>query len=563
MNKIISIILTIAILLSMPAFSVNAASASLLITTPANGSTIENADTDIVVTGADTASDLIYEFDGKSLEGVKLTKDMLTIGEHTLTVYSIDGSGAVSSDTSVFKVQKSIYNPKLNKNFNDMASGYVADASTIILYGDYNFKTADYRITFATRWKAKPDAYYGRVSAAVGPQSASDGAANITSAVGSTKGATSLPSINVQLAPASAISTVGSFEFDLKMNPSTYIIFNAIGESSVFLKNDNTLRLFDNYSVESPGKILASSVNTYDPSKWQHVKFDIEPTAACTKFKLEVSEKDAQGNWVVHTTITDSTTNSIGERIDGFRMYYGGGNGMGITIDNVKASEAPTYTGIKKLEYMYDAQVTSDANPDSSRLTGLKVYMNETVKSAVPVTLTDKSGVSFDVTNTTVDTASNAIVATLSAEQSLAANTEYNVSVSLAAHYSGLTDFATKAFKTSADAYAANEPEFTIDGVKLLTVKQLSGKPLTAKVKIDNVGEAKPMALVLAVRNQNKLVGLDIVIPSGGIPDGGATYTLQTGELPADLTQPTVQLMFLNDINNISTAFPTVVKTLN
>ena len=101
-----------------------------------------------------------------------------------------------------------------------MASGTIADASTIELSGDVGLKKDNHRITVATRWKAKPDAYYGKVSAALGPESASDAAPNVTSATGSTKGATSLPSINVQLASSIGISTVGSFEFDLKINPN-------------------------------------------------------------------------------------------------------------------------------------------------------------------------------------------------------------------------------------------------------------------------------------------------------------------------------------------------------
>ena len=71
-------------------------------------------------------------------------------------------------------------------------------------------------------------------------------------------------------------------------------------------------------------------------------------------------------------------------------------------------------------------------------------------------------------------------------------------------------------------------------------------------------------AFVLAVRDGNKLVGLDIYIPSDGVvPATGYDYTLETNPLPVSLTDVTIQVMYLNDINNISTAFATVTKTLN
>ncbi|MBE7050951.1 MAG: hypothetical protein E7395_00070 [Ruminococcaceae bacterium] len=562
MKKIISLLLTLSLIICVPASVYAEDTVSVSILTPANGITIENTECTVELDTNGNIDETVIELDGTRIDGNVLTESMLTIGEHTLAVYVIGADGSVASDTSIFNVQKSIVNAKFTQNFNDMANGYVADASTIILYGDYNFKTADYRITFATRWKAKPDAYYGRVSAASGPDGDTDYAANITSEVGSTKGATSLPSINVQLGSSVGVKTSGSFEFDLKINPSTYIIFNAIGVSSAFLKNDNTLRLFDNYSVTSGGVILGDSEKTYDPSKWQHVKITLEPTSTCTKFKLEMSEKDAQGNWVVHTTVTDTTTASIGERVDGFRIYYGGGAGMGLSLDNVKVSEAPTYTGINKITYMYDTEESTDKYPDVTKLTALKLYMNEKLTASDltgMVEITDSNNVVIPASALEVDAANNAIIASVS--QKLDVNAAYKVLVDLSANYPGTvleTDKSHITFKTAADSYDVTGIDYSVGSTRLITAAQLKGKKLSATVHFSNSEiDVQRVTVVLAVRSGKKLVGLDIV--SAAIPETTANcdVPLETDIIPNDITKAQIQVMLLDNMSTRQPVFAT------
>lgn len=550
MKKIISIILTLTILLSMSSFTIFASSSALTITTPADGETIENVRTEIKLSNSAADSDFVYEFDGSPLNDAVLTKDMLTIGEHTLTVYEMAQNGDVYQAESTFNVIKQLHDVK-TADFNYLDRTMDCTAAAVALYPDPS-KTATSTYTVKAN-RASAKSWAATVTMPDGKnktESVDDIAVNMTS---SSKFSSGAPFFICEFPK---IDSVAVFEHDIKTNNTGTILHYEMkygSNKTWYAGGVATVRYINN------GYFFGNSNYPCTPGTWYRLK------TVCNFMtgKINVYATNLDTNVTTNVFSDQPITTGVTDLYQVRITYFNDTAGGGITVDNITVDKAPAYTGIKNIEYMYDTELNSDANPDAARLTGLKIYMNEPVIAAVPVTVTDKSGNTITVDDTTKDTATNAIIATLPTGQNLTANTEYNVSVSLSANLAGLTDLATKSFKTAADSYAANEPQFTVGGVKLLTKKQLCGNVLTANVTIDNADTTKPAAFVLAVRDGNKLVGLDIVIPGGGVPVGGDTYTLQTGTLPADMTDATIQIMYLNDINNISTAFATVTKTLN
>ncbi len=550
MKKFISIILTLTILLSMSAFTAIASPDVLTITNPADGSTIENVKTEIELSNSAADSDFVYEFDGNPLNDAVLTKDMLTIGEHTLTVYEMAQNGDVYQAESTFNVIKQLHDAT-TADFNYLSRTMDCTAAAVKLYPDPS-KTATSTYTVQAN-RASTKTWAATVTMPDGKNktdSVDDIAVNMTS---SSKFSSGAPFFICEFPK---IDSVAVFEHDIKINNTGTVLHYEMkygSNKTWYAGGVATVRYIKN------GYFFGNSNYPCTPGTWYRLKTVCNFMTGIINVYATNLDTNVTTNVFSDQPIPAGVTDLYQVRI----TYFNDTTDGGITVDNITVDKAPSFTGIKYIEYIYDAEANSDANPDASRLTGVRVYMNEPIKTAVPVSISDPSGNSINITDTSVDTASNAIVAALPSAQKLVPNTEYKVSVSLAANLSSLTDLATKSFKTAADSYAANEPLFTVGGVTLLTKKQLCGHALTANVTIDNADTPKPAAFVLAVRDGNKLVGLDIVIPGGGVPVGGDTYTLQTGTLPAEMSDVTIQVMYLNDINNISTAFATDSKTLN
>lgn len=557
MKKIISIILTLTILLSMSSFTIFASSGALTIATPAHGATIENVRTEIKLSNSAADSDFVYEFDGSPLNDAVLTKDMLTIGEHTLKVYEMAQNGDVYQAESTFNVIKQLHDTT-EINFNNLDNQINNADATVNLY-PYPFNASATKKVQIVRKSAAISLTDGREKTSTN----ADVAVEVKN-TGAFTASSKASSFNVTFP---AITSTAVFEHDIKIaNTNAYIWYEmncsqTYGATNKYFYVGGTAA--DSHHIKDGGYFFGNSKYPCVADKWYRMKTVINFMSETVSVYVKDYETGVTNTVFEGPIIDTASKKSVVRDITSVKIQCRSSKATTIAIDNIAISEAPAFTGIKNIEYMYDTELNSDANPDSSRLTGLKIYMNEPVIAAVPVTVTDKSGNAITISDTTMDAASNAIIATLPSEQKLTANTEYKVSVSLEANLAGLSDLATKSFKTKADSYAAEEPQFKVGTTTLLTAKQLCGNVLTVDVPIVNADTIKDAAFVLAVRDGNKLVGLGILIPDGGVPVGGDTYTLQTGTLPSDMTDVTIQIMYLNDINNISTAFATVTKTLN
>jgi|GEM_PF-6890209 len=558
MNKIISIILTLAMLLSMSSFTVDASSEPLTITSPAHNSTITNVDTTIEVSNSSAYSEFVYEFDGITLADAKMTKDMLTIGEHTLKVYAFGADDSVASATSTFNVIKQL-NDTTTVNFNNLDNQVNNTDATVNLY-PYPFVSSATKKVQIVRKNAAISLVDGREKTSSNADVAIE-VKNSGAATASSKAA----SFNVTFP---AIASTAVFEHDIKIsNTNSYIWYEmncsqTYGATAKYFYVGGTAAA--SHHISDGGNFFGNSNYPCTAEKWYHLKTIIDFMSETVT--VDVTDYETNLTTTVFKGAIMDTANkkNVVKDITSVKIQCRSSKASAITIDNIKLSEAPTFTGIKNFEYIYDTEASSDSNPDSSRLTGLKIYMNEPVVAAVPVTITDKSGYSIDISDTVIDKTTKTITATLPAGQLLSANTEYKVSVPLSVNLAGLSEKATKNFKTKADSYAADEPQFMIGEAPLLRKSMLCGNKLKVRLSIANADTPKPAAFVLAVRDGNKLVGLDIYIPSDGVvPATGADYTLETNPLPVSLTDVTTQVMYLNDINNISTAFATVTKTLD
>ncbi len=581
MNRFISIILTFILVLSMPVVSVQAQSSiSVSITNPAHGSSVQNTAFDVELFSSGDISEIILELDGKVIEGTRLTESMLTLGEHTLTAYAIGNDGSVESDTSTFTVEKKL-DPVVifDQNFND-SSKFPSDFSLTaagVAFGDGsdNSSTLTKNLTKniqATRQSSKD--WVATVASVDGPQGSSDGAYNMTSTTGNT--GSSRPALNISFVNH-FVSSKTEFEFDIKLNSDTRVklAFTGVNKDTdsnrtAYISGNSDIYLFSR--TTSNGTIAGQSSCKYKVNKWYHVKMVLNTSSLGTYLDLIVTGEDESGQIAVQNVLTncavmETTLTALACPIKQITLDYGGGNGMGFSFDNVKLTEYPTYSKIDKLAFLYDDVETSDAYPDSSRLTGIKLYTNDVLTAnsvSDKLFITDANGNPIAAKSVTANYTDNTITALFNDNFKLNSNTEYYVNLRLSStcRHSGITDADNYAvsFKTAAESYDVTGIDLSANGTKLFTATQLNGKKLKAMLHFSN-SEISPqyVVAVLAVRKNNgkELVGLDINDATVESLNPDYQLELETDTISGEYTDLTIQIMFLSSIPNGKPVFAT------
>lgn len=580
MNRFLSIILTLILVLSMPVVSVQAsAGISVSIVSPAHGSTIQNTAFDVELSQSGDISEIILELDSKVIEGTRLTESMLTLGEHTLTAYAIGNDGSVESDTSAFTVVKNL-DPEIihNQDFND-SSKFPSDFSLTaggVAFGDGNDNSSTLAKNLtkniqATRQSSKN--WAATVTQVDGPEGSSDGAYNMTSAVGNT--GSSRPALNISFANH-FVSSKTEFEFDIKLNPDTRVklAFTGINKDTAsnrtaYISGDSNIYLFSR--TTSTGTIAGQSSCKYKVNKWYHVKMILNTSSLGTYLDLIVTGEDESGQIAVQNVLTncaimETTLTALACPIKQMTLDYGGGSGMGFSFDNVKLTEYGAYSKIDKLAFLYDDVETSDAYPDTAKLTGLKLYMNDVLTAdsvSDKLFITNENGDLVATESVTANYTDNTITALFNENFAFSSNTEYFIKLRLSAscRYSCTdNDNYAASFKTAAESYDVTGVELSANGTKLFTAAQLKGKKLKAEVHFSNSeNEPKYVTAVLAVRKNNakELIGLyidDVLVAS---KESDYVVPLETGVISGEYTDLTIQIMFLSTLPNGKPVFAT------
>lgn len=541
MNRILSIIISIIFVLSMPAVSVYAAdSVSVVIDNPADGSVVENTKFDVTLSTEGNVVETILEFDGTRIPGTTLTEDMLTIGEHTLTAYVVSDGGSVVSDTSSFSVIKSIHSSKLDCDFSDIdTSSANLTASTVKLGTGI---TCIPQITKSSK---------ATVNIIEGPDGEGDTAVNLTSA---SSFSSSRPFYRYLIQNGN-ISTKAVINFDIKVNSATNVLLSYMDTAgTTAYLTSNTGYLFD-----KSGKILGTD-ESYTANKWYNVDLTIDVTTDTAD--LYISHYDEEQETDVTVQILDNAPVNPVVNLTDIRINYHGNANCGFGIDNVSISEEAVFTGIKEISYIYDGEEFNASRPDSMGLSAIKLYMNEDITAKTyegSVELVNAEGAVVPLSSISYTADDNSLLLTLS--DPIGANTTYSVYAHLSLWYSGellTTDIAAVSFTTAADSYSPLGVDLTVEGTKLIAASQLKGKKLAAGVHFSNYGiDEMNISLVLAVRSGNRLVGLDIVDAVIPAEISDHVINLETDIIPSDTEDITIQLMMIESMTNRVTVFPT------
>lgn len=546
MNKILSLFLSLIFVLSMPVISVYASdSVSVVIDNPADGSVIQNTELEVELTTTGTVTQTVLELDGTNISDFVLTASMLTIGEHTLVAYAIAEDGSVESDVSKFTVIKSISTSKLDCDFSNIDTSEKNLTGSTVQLGTGVTSIPQ----VAKNWK-------GIVSIIDGPGGEGDTAVNLTS---STSFSSSRPFYRF-MSQGAAISTTAVIDFDINVNPGTNVLLSYVVPETVASNKTGYLKSNSDYLFDKSGKILGTS-ETYTANKWYNVRLVIY--LANDEADLYVSHYDEEIGENVSVQILDrASINPTGGTLSDIRINYHGNANCGFGIDNVSITEEAVFTGISNVGYMYDTEETSDIYPDSSKLTAIKAYMNESVSAADfagKVELISADGTPVSLSSVSYLPDDNALIITPSAK--LDVNKSYKISTHLSVNYSGElaeTDKASFVFKTAADSYALSSVDLKVGTTKLITSAQLKSKKLTADAHFSNsdTGEQN-ISLVLAVRSKGKLVGLRIV--NATVPAQTSDYVvpLQTDTIPDDIEEVKIQVMLLESMTNRKPVFST------
>jgi len=540
MKKIFSVILTLAMLLGLccPALA-DEPSVSVLF--PADGTTITNEQCEVSVE-ASSAHEIVYEFDGEIIDSPVLTPEMLTIGDHELCVYAISENGSVSSAKSEFAVQKSIKNVRISSD--------LSGAESVDLTADNPYVySADSSNATAIRMMRQASKSHGAVLSIVdGPEGEGDVAVKTVSPA---KFSNSRPYFNIAYGNKK-IETTAVIEHDIMMLDTTTTLQYELKGSD----NASWYPVDVKTYPMAGGKFFTSSY-TYEANVWYRIKTVLDFDKRTVNMYVTENGSDE----VMHVLV-DGAMMATGIDLASVRTtYFCGVAGGGYAIDNISVREEVSYTGIEDVKFLYGDEVFEDAYPDSENLTAVKIALNEKVVTTDLgglVTVKDADGKAVELSSVATDS-DGAIVANLAS--SLEPNTEYSVNVALGAVYPGTypdTDIMQTKFKTAADSYDVNSVGFSVDGTKLITKNQLSGKKLKCLINLSNSGsEDENLLVVLAVRNGDRLAGLsvaNVTVPSGS---SESLAEAETAILPETMEDVTVQVMFVDSLGTRKPVFST------
>ena len=509
---------------------------------PAGGEVIGNEQCEVSVETS-SADEIVYEFDGEIIDSPILTPEMLTIGKHELCVYAISGSGEVSSAKSEFGVQKNINNVRISTDL----SG--AESVDLTVDNPYVY-SADSGNNTAIRMMRQASKSHGAVLSIVdGPGGEGDVAVKTVSP---DKFSSSRPYFNIAYANKK-IGTTAVIEHDIMMlDTTTTLQYELKGSDNVSW-----------YPVDvktypmSGGKFFTSSY-TYEPNVWYRVKTVLNFDKRIVN--MYVTECGTDDVWHV---LEDGAMMDTGIDLASVRTtYFCSVAGGGYAIDNISVREEVNYTGIDEVKFFYGDETSEDAYPDSKSLTSLGIKLNEKITASDVSSMVDivgKDGNAAELSSVAVDTDSNSIVVNLASP--LDANSEYFVRIGLGAVYSAAaldTDVMEVSFKTAADSYDVNSVDFGVDGTRLITKNQLSGKNLKCKIMLSNSGaEDENLTAVLAVRNGDRLAGISALCIT--VPSGSTEYAaeLETAVLPENLEDVTIQVMYVDSLTTRKPVFST------
>lgn len=541
MNRFLSIILTLILVLSMPVVSVQASvGIGVSIDNPAHSSTIQNTPFDVELSQSGDISEIILELDGKVIEGTRLTESMLTLGEHTLTAYAIGNDGSVESDQSVFNVIKTLSPSTIDNDFQSInSSAEYLNKESVDLGGGVSLTP-------------KISAHTSVVKAIVGSDGTNDIAINATSGKSVSK---NKPFIKFAPQPSgSVIESLLKLSFDININAGSKVYFSFSGP-------DKTTAYLDG----SKGYL-----GSFCPSgTWCHVELTIDIVKDISNMTVSYyngSVKEVKTAYINKAlTAADKTVPVDLGYVNDIRINYEGSANCGLSLDNVKLTEEPTeFTGIKKVAYIYDSVEKEIITPDSKSLDSIKLYMNEPVVTkdiSGKVMLNDNNGDLVSFSSAEVSSDGEAIIITPS--QKLNANAEYTVKVNLSANYAGdvlATDNSVVNFKTAPASFDVAGLNLTVDGKRIFTLAQINGKKVSADISFsNNEPSPKNIVTVLAVRKNNdkELVSLDIEDTTVAAGDTNCHVMLETDIISGDYTDLTIQIMFLSTLPNGKPVFAT------
>lgn len=480
MKKILAILTTIILVLPTLGISTLAAG-EVTITSPANGSVVENTISTFESTVPVDAVEIVFELDGEivgTTEGdnsgnASLTTDGfdLYVGKHTLSVYAVMPNGSFCRDRSDFTIvrTKDVYSENLN--FDSIEKN---DDGTINTDSD------------PSNWVFNKS---GTAQFKIGTDASGGGCMEFHS--NTIGGAWKSMYFELQNLHTPYPHNIAVVEFDLKVSSTTNVfaitMFNENGASGVGLGNADSQ--WNGFLTET-GKINGTDVSY--GTDWAHVKAEIDYTSSKIK------------TWYNGILVADRENATIGSqgrlgRMRILSMPKSPSENFVVSLDNLKVYDKYSYSGITSVEVIDDTtvrvNVTDKFDPSLVTDSTVNLMVNGTKQDA---------DVSYEA-------ASNRFILTTASPLAKSARVEAIIDENQNLADGSKTGMASKGFaETAPDVFAIRQPEFISSGNKLISKKQLiAGANIGFQITVDNLsGANKSMLLLMIIRDGNRPISI-------------------------------------------------------